>query len=463
MILLLTGFLALSYESHGFNPRRNSNLRKNLHESSQRSCLLRHRRRVQHRNRKLVLSMRSFDDESLPTEGKYGGGDDDSNGDMDSGKLDYLLNGRTSQSLIQEEIIGDDERSHQSRGRADDIEYDTNTIALDEEILDDSNPIDNFRELALTTNAKMPQQNRRMQMYRYLSQPKVEIGVIGLVILSCFLEAINTLGDLPSGIHRSIDAIDTVCVYIFAVEFFLRWWSSGLFRLRYLAKPLAAIDAIVVILPLVLSGFLPIWDFCVMSGVFPHVGLPTWILSSSVNSALLNLRLLRILKFQRVLSDENTYMNFELALGMRKTDVRPYQLQLARVLTSISTLVCVSTGLIYTAEHEVNPQIPDYFTALYFGVTTLTTVGFGDITPVTFQGRLVVGGSILAGVAIIPAQAASLAEAYLDFQKERFQTGKSIAKAEEGVTIGRETCDQCGDGPHRNNALFCWSCGEPLD
>ena len=38
----------------------------------------------------------------------------------------------------------------------------------------------------------------------------------------------------------------------------------------------------------------------------------------------------------------------------------------------------------------------------YFGLTTLTTVGFGDITPITFQGRLVVMGSILVGIAVIP-------------------------------------------------------------
>ena len=150
---------------------------------------------------------------------------------------------------------------------------------------------------------------------------------------------------------------------------------------------------IVVILPLILSGVLPVlYDF--------GVTIPAWLLSSAGSSALLNLRLLRILKFQRVLTNQRTYTEFMKALGMMKnTDVRPYQLQLARVIITIFTLVSVSTGLIYTAEHEVNHQIPDYFTALYFGLTTLTTVGYGDISPVTSQGRLVVSLTILAGVA----------------------------------------------------------------
>ena len=67
------------------------------------------------------------------------------------------------------------------------------------------------------------------------------------------------------------------------------------------------------------------------------------------------------------------------------------------LLTSYDVLLH-HPGLIYTAEHEVNPEIPDYFTALYFGLTTLTTVGFGDIVPITPQGRTVVSGTILAGV-----------------------------------------------------------------
>lgn len=248
---------------------------------------------------------------------------------------------------------------------------------------------------------------------------------------------------------------------------------------------------IVVILPLFLNGLLPLWDFGVVTGFFPPVNLPSWLLAaSSANSALLNLRLLRILKFQRVLTDETTYMNFELALGMKKSDVRPYQLQLARVVISIFTLVSVSTGLIYSAEHEVNPQIPDYFTALYFGLTTLTTVGFGDISPVTVSGRFVVGASILAGVAIIPAQAANLAEAYLDFMKERAAAssssspGMSRAKRStstaanatgriKDVTTASSTteimrkeanyCSACGAGSHRDDARFCWSCGKTLE
>ena len=44
--------------------------------------------------------------------------------------------------------------------------------------------------------------------------------------------------------YGAIDHVDTVFVYIFATEFFARWWSAGRLQLRYLARPLVAIDAV---------------------------------------------------------------------------------------------------------------------------------------------------------------------------------------------------------------------------
>ncbi len=105
-------------------------------------------------------------------------------------------------------------------------------------------------------------------------------------------------------------------------------------------------------------------------------------------------------------------------------------------------------------------------------------MGFGDISPVTSQGRLVVCATILAGVAIEPAQAASLAEVYLDFQKERLEgkrqrrTPPSLSLSVSVVTIASEEivatsssggeerrCGECSAAHHRNDASFCWSCG----
>ena len=252
----------------------------------------------------------------------------------------------------------------------------------------------------------------------YISRPQNELIDAGLVLLSSFVVAILTLppSTLPDFLATASVTVEEILSYFFCFGFLLRWYAVGNLSLAYFTKPLPFLDFFASVMPLILVKGVPLFGFT--------SSIPAWVTSD--NSALVNLRLLRLLRLQELLVDQETFSRVEVTLGVEPSNVRPYQLQLTRVLISIFTLCSVATGLIYTAEHEVNPMIPDYFTALYFGLTTLTTVGFGDITPVTLSGRLVVMGSILVGVAVIPAQAAELVEALLDFQAERRQ--KSMIK-----------------------------------
>ena len=105
----------------------------------------------------------------------------------------------------------------------------------------------------------------------------------------------------------------------------------------------------------------------------------------------------------------------------------------------------------------------------------------------TFQGRLVVMGSILAGVAIIPAQAASFVDALFNFQTEqRIKKEKEAAAAEAAAALLKptpplegkgsksscfanfevtviESCPKCNAREHRTNAKFCWNCGNKFE
>lgn len=291
------------------------------------------------------------------------------------------------------------------------------------------------------------------QVKQIISHPWVEVTSSFLVLLSSILAAVDTLS-LSQYWELTIESMENVIAYTFVLEFMARWYCSSRGFWGYLRKPLVLIDVVVVILPLVLP-------------IIP--GMPSW---STSDSLLINLRLLRILRVQRVLQDMGTFTKFTAALGLPGLEeVQPYQLQLARVVLSIFTLLSVNAGLIYAAEHGINPDIQNYFSALYFGLTTLTTVGFGDITPVTWQGKLVVGGSILAGVTIIPAQAALLVEALLGAQNEKEQTsrhkphlGKTSANdlLPSAAIDANTPCPSCGARFHWNSANYCWSCGGKL-
>ena len=224
---------------------------------------------------------------------------------------------------------------------------------------------------------------------RALSSPSVEVLIATLVFIATSCYTLQTLPQLDADQLRVLGTVEDSVSAIFAAEYFARWWSSSL-RPGFLVKPLNVID------------------FLSFAPLLLRIAMPEGEVSTFAF-----LRLLRVLRLQRFVADEAEFAKFERALGVPESEVRPYQLQVARVVTSIFTLLLVSTGLIYEAEHAVNPAIPDYFTALYFGLTTLTTVGFGDIVPVTTEGRLVVCASILAGVAVIPFQLSSLGEALL--------------------------------------------------
>jgi hypothetical protein len=391
-----------------------------------------------------------------------------------------------------------------------------------------------------TTTTMIPKKRKlklRMQLYQWLCQPKVEVLAAAAVLLSSLLVALSTLNDLSFQAQTAISAALYTLDIIFALDFFVRWYSAGQFKFIYLTKPLALIDIVVVILPLLIGTVMPLMEY-VMSwsihdmangamGLTPHDDNDVSLFFRNPiqdSAGLQNLLLLRVLRLRRVLTDMTTFGNFAKALGISRatSSIKPYQLQLARVLLSIFTLLSVSSGLIYTAEHNVNPLFSDYFTALYFGLTSLTTVGFGDITPVTPAGRLVVCASIIAGVAIIPAQAAKFVEALLELQKDTASVEKKLAqqltqrskrnapssarivysgladgKGPSGVNIEapavdeqtksmkrrlakagvgdvkddvvdwetkqvRRICSECGEPSHRVDANFCWSCGNPL-
>ncbi|CAE8685163.1 unnamed protein product [Polarella glacialis] len=116
----------------------------------------------------------------------------------------------------------------------------------------------------------------------------------------------------------------------------------------------------------------------------------------------------------------------------------------------------MSSGLVYLFEHPGNPAFPNFFVSLYFTLTTLTTVGFGDITPISAEGRFIVSVSILAGATLIPVQLSSLANS---FGEELSDKNKATLPE---IALGPWQCRHCNEPSHRADAAFCFRCGVAL-
>ncbi|MFN8791539.1 MAG: potassium channel family protein [Bdellovibrionales bacterium] len=106
------------------------------------------------------------------------------------------------------------------------------------------------------------------------------------------------------------------------------------------------------------------------------------------------------------------------ALKLVKSFLRPASLFLG--LLAISALMLGSL-LFYSFEHEVNNKVETYFDAIYFGVTLMTSVGLGDISPVTVGGKMVAMFMMICGTGIFVSFTAVLATTLIEIEDQQIR------------------------------------------
>ncbi|MCR5841451.1 MAG: ion transporter [Bacteroidales bacterium] len=221
------------------------------------------------------------------------------------------------------------------------------------------------------------------------------------VIYDTFMLIMISLSILPLCFAKTypiFHVIEIVTVSVFVIDYILRWCTAdyklGKGAWSFLIYPFtpAAIIDILSILP-ALS-----------------------ILSQGFKLFRLNrlLRLLRILKFFRY-SDK-----FELLWHVIKREKNV----LLTVLGFCIFYIFVTGLIMFNAEPHISPitgqpTFASFFDALYWATVTLTTVGYGDLTPVTDIGRLISMLSSLFGVAIIALPSGVITASYLDELRSR--------------------------------------------
>lgn len=232
----------------------------------------------------------------------------------------------------------------------------------------------------------------------------LEMVIAAFVLILCLTFVIETF-PVSDRTHRIVRTAEVVITTLFALEYIIRWWLND-FSWRYPFKPLAIID-LLAILPLFLTfGH---WQFVRL------------------------LRLFRILRLLRFMQDK----------GALSAHISEMHLRTLRILFTLFCLVFIASGVIHEIEGPANPrQIRNFFDALYFTTVTMTTVGFGDIVPISGLGRLVTVMMIYTGVILIPWQIASFAQVLV----------RSVSK--QAVT-----CTACGLKYHDLDASHCKACG----
>jgi voltage-gated potassium channel len=259
----------------------------------------------------------------------------------------------------------------------------------------------------------MSEQTLKQQIADYLDDTNRETGawvtgaIAGLILVSAVIFVLETY-DLSPFWTVTLSIVDWAIVGIFVVEYGLRLWTADRWW-HYAFSPYGLLD-LVAISPFAI-GFLDM----------RFVRLLRW---------------LRILRLIRFLGDRAIVGRFTAA----DTVV------VVRIMFTLFAIIFIYAGIIFQVEQVYHPETFETFLdAAYFAVVTMTTVGYGDITPASDAGRLFTMLMILTGIALIPTQLGDLIRRIVKFSQ-----------------VIEAPCSNCSWSLHDPDAQFCKRCGSAL-
>ncbi len=207
--------------------------------------------------------------------------------------------------------------------------------------------------------------------------PRFEIVVSVAVFASIAIMALETF-TLPEGLEQALFVSDILLSLIFVVEYMLRIVTSE--NKRAYAISFYGIIDLIALLPILIHGA----------------------------ASLRVLRLLRVLRVMRLLK-VTRYTN---ALDRYNQALKSIAAE-ATLFGSVAFVFIVSFSfLIYEVEHEAQPEAySNIFDSVWWAVISLTSVGYGDVFPVTAAGRMLTVAMVLTGMGIVAVPTALLASA----------------------------------------------------
>lgn len=232
-----------------------------------------------------------------------------------------------------------------------------------------------------------------------------------LVMIIASIVPLMFLNDYPI-----FTVIDIVTVIAFIVDYSLRWYISPLqlkngwkSYLIYPFTPMAIIDLL---------------------SILPGLNI--------INPSFKLFRLTRLLKILRLLK----ITRYSAKIRMFGNVLRKERHVLLAVLVLALFYIFITALVMFNAEPHINPNTGEetfssFFDALYWATVTLTTVGYGDLCPVTDLGRVVSMLSSLFGVAIIALPSGVITASYLE-ELRTFRQKKEKAGRIEVETAGRD-------------------------
>ncbi|XP_036862388.1 potassium voltage-gated channel subfamily KQT member 2 isoform X8 [Manis javanica] len=251
---------------------------------------------------------------------------------------------------------------------------------------------------------KPPKRNafyRKLQnfLYNVLERPRgwafVYHAYVFLLVFSCLvLSVFSTIKEYEKSSEGALYILEIVTIVVFGVEYFVRIWAAGCCcryrgwrgRLKFARKPFCVIDIMVLIASIAVLA----------AGSQGNV---------FATSALRSLRFLQILRMIRMDRRGGTWK----LLG---SVVYAHSKELVTAWYIGFLCLILASFLVYLAEKGENDHFDTYADALWWGLITLTTIGYGDKYPQTWNGRLLAATFTLIGVSFFALPAGILGSGF---------------------------------------------------
>lgn len=269
----------------------------------------------------------------------------------------------------------------------------------------------------------MPNWMKKAEMYRIIFGADTKAGkafdvvVMVAILLSLPLIFVESLPHLSPTIKEALTILEYILTAFFTLEYIARVYCSPVKR-RYIFSFFGIIDFLATFPPYVFF-FIPAARYLILFRTF---------------------RLIRVFRVFKLFSFINE--GYLLMESLRKS----LKKILVYFIFVLILVTCLGTLMYIIEQGQPGTNFTDVGTSIYWAIVTMTTVGYGDITPVTFMGRLLAAFIMLLGYTIIAVPTGIVSATFIDETQKRVRKGR---------------CPRCnakvGKGDH-----YCANCGEKL-
>ncbi|MEC5165482.1 voltage-gated potassium channel [Flavobacterium sp. PL11] len=246
-----------------------------------------------------------------------------------------------------------------------------------------------------------------------------DLVLLGVILTSVIAVMLETVQGFDVKYHKELIIIEWIITIFFTIEYILRIIS--------IKKPIKYIFSFYGIVDLLAT--LPMY-------------LSLFYLGTSVLTVLRAVRLLRLFKILKYKQFTNQSINLKEALAASKGKILIFM-----YFMLVSSVIIGS--LMYVVEGKAGgfTSIP---ISIYWTIVTLTTVGYGDISPITPLGQAIASFVMIMGYGIIAVPTGIVSAEFASYTGNKTPPKNS------------NTCPHCGAEGHESNAKFCYRCGGQL-